>query len=180
MATSPVLETARLRIAPFPESLLSETYVEWLNDPEVVRYSEQRFRRHTLESCRAYWSSFEGTPHHFWALTERGGGARHIGNMNAWVDESNGVADVGILLGEKSLWGRGYGLEAWSAVCSWLLQGAGMRKVTAGTLEVNTGMLRIMEKAGMVDDGIRRKQVVWEGRAVDMVHRALFASGRYA
>jgi len=187
MACSRVLATPRLRIVPFTEDYLTPRYVAWLNDPEVVRYSDQRHRRHTLASCRAYWQSFAGTPHYFWAIVARAAGPAgcgpgtglHIGNINAYVDVVHAVADVGILLGERRVWGQGYGSEAWIAVCHYLLDEAGMRKVTAGTLAVNTAMLGIMRRAGMVEDGRRQRHCLCEGRAVDVVHAALFREGRH-
>jgi ribosomal-protein-alanine N-acetyltransferase len=168
------LETPRLRVLPFGEEHLTERYVGWLNDPEVVRFSEQRHHVHTLESCRAYWRSFAGTPHHFWAVVARDPPLGHLGNLNAYVDDRNGVADVGILIGERAAWGRGFGLEAWTAVVDWLFAVRGVRKVTAGTVAPNRGMLRIMERAGMVEDGRRVRHLLVEGREVDVVHAALF------
>lgn len=173
MAESPTLHSSRLRIVPFSERYLTEEYVGWLNDPEIVRYSEQRHYRHSLASCRDYYESFKGTSNYFWALQTAGKG-EHIGNMNAYVDAANGVADVGILIGKRSFQGQGYGFEAWSAVCTYLLEERGMRKVTAGTLASNAGMVRIMRKAGMIEDGVRRRQCVVDGKEVDIVHYALF------
>lgn len=82
MPPSPVLRTSRLRLEPFAEPHLTERYVGWLNDPDVVRFSEQRHRRHTLASCEAYWRSFEGTPNHFWAIVADDASLGHIGNIN--------------------------------------------------------------------------------------------------
>jgi len=148
--------------------------VNWLNDPEVVRYSEQRHKKHTLESCRQYWQSFIDSPHIFWAMMAIKPPLGHIGNMNAHVDTANSVADVGILIGERTIWGKGYGLEAWLAVCNYLLYGVGIRKVTAGTIEANKGMLKIMKKARMIADGRRIRQCVVEGSEKDIIHTALF------
>lgn len=174
MAHSPVLETDRLLIEPFSEKHLSDRYVAWLNDPEVVRLSEQRFQTHTLESCREYMHSFEGTPNYFWAVLSRLPLEGHIGNMSAFVDNRNGVADIGILIGEKKVWGKGYGLEAFKAVTSFLFGQIRVRKVTAGTTSINRGMLRIMERMGMEPDGRRLRQVLVDGQEVDLVYGALF------
>ena len=174
MAQSPTIETPRLRIVPFSEKYLTPVYVSWLNDPEVVRYSEQRHREHTLESCRQYWQSFADTPNFFWAITAVDPMIGHIGNINAYVDTMNSVADVGIMIGNRTVWGKGYGLEAWIAVCNYLLNEEGMRKVTAGTLATNKGMLRIMERSGMTVDGRRIRHALIEGVEVDVVYAALF------
>lgn len=168
------ITTPRMRIIPFAEKHLSRRYVSWLNDPQVVGFSDQRFRTHTLESCRQYWESFVNSPHYFWAIIARDPALGHIGNMNAYVDVNHSLADVGIVIGEKSVWGKGYGLEAWIAVCDYLLRVAGMRKLTAGTLSVNTAMLRIMKRLGMAADGQRTRQCLWNGQEVDVIHGALF------
>jgi len=162
--------TARLRIERFGEKHLTDAYVGWLNDPEVVRFSDQRFRVHTRDSCRHYLESFAGTANLFLALTTSD---RHIGTMTAYVDDNHGVADLGILIGDRQAWGMGYGTEAWTAVCDALLE-AGIRKITAGTLETNTGMRAIMSRAGMIPDGRRRGQCLLDGQPVDVVHAAIF------
>jgi [ribosomal protein S5]-alanine N-acetyltransferase len=174
MVKSRIIETARLRILPFSEEYLTPRYVSWLNDPEVVRYSEQRHRVHTLESCREYMKSFVDTPNYFWAMVTKNNELGHIGNMSAYVDLNNSVADLGILIGERSAWRKGYGSEAWIAVCRYLLQETDIRKVTAGTLSANSAMLRVMRHVGMVEDGRRIRHCLFEDSEVDVVHGALF------
>jgi [ribosomal protein S5]-alanine N-acetyltransferase len=174
VAEGPILYTQSLRIVPFSETFLTTRYVGWLNDPEVVRFSEQRHKTHTLDSCRDYWLSFSGTPHLLWAIVASEGSLGHIGNVSAYVDQENLLADVGILIGEKRAWRKGNGLEAWSAVCDYLLKRRGMRKVTAGTPAVNKGMLKIMQQTGMVLDGRRHRHYIFEGKEVDINYYAIF------
>ncbi len=170
---TPVLRDAAVVLEPFAHRHLTRRYVSWLNDPEVVRYSEQRHRRHTLDSCRAYVDGFTGSPNHFWAIETESEG--HVGNIAAMLDPPNWVADLGILLGERSLWGRGVGTAAWRLAMDWLLGPAGMRKVTAGTIAEHQSMLAVMRHVGMIEEGRRRAQVMLEGRPVDLVLMAGFA-----
>lgn len=174
MAESPIIETKRLRIVPFSKEYLTPRYVGWLNDPAVMRFSEQRHKKHTLESCSQYWQSFSGSPHFFWAIIVTDRPLVHIGNMSANIDTANSVADVGILIGELTAWNKGYGLEAWQAICDYLLHSLHMRKVTAGTLAINQGMLSIMGKSGMNEDGRRIRQYIVEGVEVDVLYAAIF------
>ena len=169
-----MLRTSRCIIKPFSEEFLSERYVSWLNDADVVRYSEQRFRNHDLASCRKYMESFTATPHHLWAIISRDASLGHVGNVNAYVNQHSGVADMGILIGEKRVWRTGLGTEVWLAVCRHLLLEAKMRKITAGTLSSNVGMLGIMQNVGMRADGRRIKQAVHEGKEVDWIYGSLF------
>ena len=174
MANTPPLDTQLTRLESFKPQYLTERYVSWLNDPEVVRYSEQRHHKHDLASCRTYVASFEGTPNYLWAIIARDENLGHIGNVNAYVDEANGIADVGIMIGDKGAWGKGYGVDAWKAVCRYLFLSAGMRKVTAGTMVTNLGMIGIMKKTGMRLDGLRARQFIFDGKQVDLQYAALF------
>ena len=142
-----------------------------------MRFSEQRHRRHSLESCRSYMQSFEGTPNYFWAVEDVTDGLGHIGNINSYVDTRNRVADVGILIGEPGAGGKGLALEAWTAVCQFLFDTARVRKITAGTMALNAAMIRLALKAGMTEDGIRRRQLLCEEQEVDVLYFAKFATG---
>jgi RimJ/RimL family protein N-acetyltransferase len=170
---TPLLRGQGVVLEPFEGRHISSRYVAWLNDPAVVRFSEQRHKAHSLESCRAYAASYVGTPNHFWAIIA--GSLGHIGNLSATVDEANRVADLAILIGERECWGKGLGTSAWTAAMQWLLQDGGMRKVTAGTMAANQGMLSIMKKSGMMEEGRRRAQFLHDGASVDLVLVARFA-----
>jgi RimJ/RimL family protein N-acetyltransferase len=174
MAASPVLVTPRLRLEPFSEARITPQYVGWLNDPAIVRFSERRHNRHTAATALAYLETFSNTPNHFWAIVSVDHKLGHIGNITAHVDPQNQLADIGILIGERGAWGMGFGTEAWCAVISFLFGEVGVRKVTAGTVATNTGMLHIMKRAGMHEDGRRFRHYLVDGVEVDVVHMAKF------
>lgn len=172
MAGAPTLRTPRLVLEPFSYRHLSERYIGWLNDPRTVRFSEQRFHTHTLDSCREYVQSFEGSPNLLWAIT-LATGCEHIGNISAHCQSRHGTADVGVLLGQVAH-NQGYATEAWLAVLDHLLRTASLRKVTAGTLSSNAGMLAVIRKSGMTIESRRARQYLWEGQEVDEVGACVF------
>ena len=171
---STIIKAQRLRIVVFSEQYLTEKYVSWLNDKETMKYSDQRFLQHTITTCKKYWKSFEGTSHQFWAIVLKDKKETHIGNITTYIDLINDVTDISILIGERSLWGKGYGSEAWQTMCDYLLIKKKVRKVTAGTISANKGMLRLMKKSGMVEDGRRKHHCIYEQKEVDVIHSALF------
>lgn len=174
MAKTPEIKTKRLLIVPFCEKHLNERYVAWLNDKKLMRYSEQRHKKHTIEECRHYWKSFDSTPNYFWAIEECDLGLGHIGNITAFVNEDNLIVDVGIMIGEERARNRHYGVEAWKGVCNYLFNNLPIRKLTAGTMSINLPMLGIMKQAGMIEDGVRRKQLLVGEKEIDIVYMALF------
>lgn len=167
------LQGDRLSIRLLTESDLSDHYLSWLNDPETVKYSNQRFINHSIDSVRHYFNSFAGSANAFLAIEEQASG-QLVGTMTAYIQPHHGTADVGILLGEKRLWGQGYGGEAWNLVIQWLLDTCAVRKVTAGTLACNHGMIRVMERAGMQHEATRRNQELVNNEPQDIVYFAKF------
>jgi [ribosomal protein S5]-alanine N-acetyltransferase len=169
----PSLSGPRLRLCPFRSEDISAAYFGWLNDAEVVRYSNQRFCKHDRASCEAYFQSFSGTDNLFASirLLDNDGA---IGTMTAYRNAHHGTVDVGIMVGARSAWGRGLGLEAWSLLTDWFLAEGGARKVTAGTLACNIGMIRLAERSGMDLEGRRVAQEIVDGEPQDMLHYGRF------
>ncbi len=167
------LTCARLILAPFTAADISPRYVGWLNDPEVVRYSNQRFRRHDVQSCEAYLRSFDGGLNQFWSIRLAADG-NMIGTMTAYLAPQHGTADIGLLIGERSVWGQGYGYEAWQRLMDRLFGDQVIRKITAGTASGNVGMIRIMERAGMHHEATRRQQEIIDDELQDIVYFAKF------
>ena len=165
------IETLRLKILPFKEEFLTQIYVAWLNDPEVVKYSEQRHRSHSLESCRQYFQSIQSSPHGFYAIVAKHP-ETHIGNSTIAVDLNNQVADISIMIGDRAFWGKGLGAEAFCALVDNLINTGQFRKVTAGTMAANTKMLKLIEKAGMKIECRRKDHYLLGRKPVDIVYAA--------
>lgn len=171
-----LLEGQKVRLRPFAAADISASYITWLNDPLVVRYSNQRFRWHDQTSSEQYLKSFAGTDNLFVAITTKTDG-RLVGTMTAYVARHHGTVDVGLMVGEPSAWGQGIGQDAWNTLCGWLLgPEVGLRKLTAGAARPNVSMLRIMERFGMQLEAVRCEQEIIEGAAVDLLYYTRFAS----
>lgn len=164
----------RVILCPFRSADVTEAYIGWLNDPEVTRYSNQRFRAHDRASCEAYLASFDGGDNLFVSIRDRASGAA-IGTMTAYRNPHHGTCDVGIMIGERAKWGGGYGQEAWNLLVSWLLVEGGVRKLTAGCLAPNRGMVKLMERSGMHREAVRERQEIVDGKPEDIVLYARFA-----
>ena len=168
------IQTKRLSIIPFHEGFLTQEYVSWLNDPEVVRYSEQRHFQHTLETCSHYFHKIKSENNLFFGITLRNKSEEHIGNITVSINKPNLVSDISILIGAKNYWGNGYGTEAWKAVMDHLMREKNMRKITAGTMSENRAMLRIFKRTGMEIEGEKIAQFLWENEIVDEIFVAKF------
>ena len=164
-----MISTKRLEIhfsAPIDRPTKSiETQVRWLNDPEIVRYSEQRHKKHNLETQKSYLGHFVSSGNKFGEVYLD---VKLIGTVTAYIDKPNSVANVGILIGEKSIWGQGYGHEAWRGFCNYLLDN-GARKIEAGMMGINFGMIHICRKYGMQQEGRLTDHFWIKDQLVDLV-----------
>lgn len=173
MGAAPELAGQKVRLRPFGPDDITPAYVSWLNDPEVTRFSNQRFRRHDHASCTAYLAGFEGTANLFLAITPING-QNAVGTMTAYVSSHHGCVDIGIMLGDRGMWGRGYGQDAFSTLVDWFSRQSHIRKITAGCVDANQVMRRLMERAGMEHEATRKAQEVIEGVPHDLVYYARF------
>lgn len=167
------IRTESLCLYPYATTMVSSVHVGWLNDPEVVKYSEQRHKLHTLDSVRAYVNEIATSPNSYlWGIYHQPDAIMippaatvlaQIGTITAHVDMMNGTADMGILMGDRDFWGLGYGSEAWNAVMNWLFDSRDIRKVEAGCHYENRGMRRVAENCGMILEGVRHDHFVVDG-----------------
>ena len=109
-------EHLTLYIGAYHRSFHPEAHIRWLNNKELMKYSEQRHHTHTLQSQRKYLASFDHVHSFFWEITPHDM-QYPLGSATAYCDWQNKTADIGILI--AAFQQRGYGTEAWQAVCDW-------------------------------------------------------------
>ncbi len=160
-----ILRTPRLELDE-PDLSDAELFAGWLNDKEIVKYSEQRHLKHNAEFQRVHWR-MAGENHLMYtihSLYPEG----PIGSISARIDKNNNVANVGILLGGRTVWGQGYGFEAWEVFCNFLFIEKGIRKIEAGCMSINAPMIRICTKYGMRHEAIVQDHFLVDGKPVSM------------
>jgi RimJ/RimL family protein N-acetyltransferase len=72
------------------------------------------------------------------------------------VDHRHGTAELGLLIGERERWGRGYGTEATQLLCDYGFTLLGLHNIWLAVYAVNARALRVYERAGFRLIGRRR------------------------
>ena len=169
----PPWEGNKVLLRPFKESDITPSYINWLNDPDVLRYSNQRFHKHTHRSCQNYLKTFTESIDKFFLIKDRNSGIA-LGTLTIYLNSHHRTADIGLMVGNKNSWGHGIGFDAFYTAVKLLSTSREVRKITAGALVINKGMVRIMEKAGLILEATRSEQELVDGRPVDVVYYAKF------
>lgn len=162
-----------VELLPFSVEDVTSEYIKWLNDPEVVLFSNQRFKVHSEQSCLDYVSSFRATHNLFLKIVLKEN-SRMVGTMTAYNSVHHGTSDMGIMLGSRSVMGKGFGQDAWNTLQAWLFDVAAIRKVTGGAMRCNVAMVRIMERSGMKLEAVRPQQELLDGQPQDIVYFGKF------
>jgi RimJ/RimL family protein N-acetyltransferase len=168
----------RLSLREVRETDVNDDYHRWMNDPEVTRHLESRFFPLAQESLRDYVRKMRGDRDNLFLAIVLHEGERHIGNIKLgpinWIHRTG---DIGLLLGEKSCWGKGYATEAIRCITTHAFDVLNLHKLTASCYHTNLGSARAFLKAGFVQEGVRRSQFYSDGVYVDQVLLGLVRPG---
>ena len=94
---------------------------------------------------------------------------RLIGAVGLSVDWPRRDSMVGIAIGERDLWGKGYGTDAMRLVLLYAFTELNLRRVTLATHGYNTRARRSYEKVGFQFEGVMRLDQLKEGRRSDSI-----------
>lgn len=168
------LESERLILQPLDSSFSSQVYVEWMNDEETTRYLESG-GDYTKQKLDQYLLSVEQSPMLFWAILIKAG-LKHIGNIKIDpVNHRNRTGEYGILLGDKSEWGKGYAREASDLVIQHCFsEEINLRKITLGVVEDNQLAVALYKKMGYELEGIYKRHAHHNGRWCNVLRMAKF------
>jgi len=171
---------ARVKLRPIRMSD-AEACFRWVSDPDVTRLLGLFRPARSLEQERAWISSVlaDQQQQAFVIADEHG---RAIGTCSLrGIDETEGIAFLGLMIGEKTLWDRGYGTSAVKALLGHAFRELGLREVRLSCHPDNRRALRCYEKAGFETDARRSGAARTARREVWMViTRARWGEARTA
>ena len=163
--------SGNLTLKSFKEEDISPSYISWLNNKSHMRFSDQQHVRHSKESATRYLKTFLGTEHYFLAVFENHESL--IGTVTIYRNQNNDSANIGILISpDKS--GQGIGKQVFTILLERLPTLLNLYKITAGTCELNSGMISVLEKSGMELNYRISKDFKYEGGYYDNLVYAKF------
>jgi ribosomal-protein-alanine N-acetyltransferase len=138
----------------------TDRYVSWLQDPQVNRYLETRWRPQSLEAVRGFVADMQKSDaNYLMAIVENSSGT-HLGNLKVGpIVAPHEMADLSYFIGERGAWGKGYATQAIRLATTFAFRRLGLRRLQAGLYETNLGSKRALEKAGYRYEGRFPKQL---------------------
>lgn len=170
------LEKGRVRFTPLQMENI-HTHLRWNNDPELNRLDSEI--PHEEESFGDFKERFEQlcndpSPSH-----------RDFEIHDVVEDELIGVAYVarisfhhhhalvGVTIGERDYWGKGYGKESLRLLLHYCFEKLDLHRVSAEAFEYNTAWRDLVEGVGFTREGTAREYLFRDGKYWDKQHYAL-------
>lgn len=153
---------------------LDGRWPEWFNDPDVTKYQAKGYHPNTREKQQAYFDQLASSRSDVVLAIVSRVNDQHIGNVGLHhIDPLHRTAVIGIVIGEKSAWGKGIGARAWRAITDYGFEVLGLHKICATVIDGNDASLKCALASGYEIEGRQAQQIYKSGAHRDLIHVGL-------
>jgi|TARA_B110000211_G_scaffold182754_1_gene206975 ribosomal-protein-alanine N-acetyltransferase len=154
---------------------VTDAYVGWYSNTEVVRFSDNQYRKFTLEGqCEYVKSCLMDTSADLYGIFD---GDLHIGNIVInGLESLHKRAEITYVVGAPSHWGKGVGFFSVASMIELAKNKYKLNKLIAGLAEGNVGSQKILERNGFILEGQRIKHLFYNGEYFNQLDYGLILS----
>lgn len=147
------------------EKDLKGNWFRWFNDPIVTQYQNKGIFPNTQARQRKYYLfTLNGKSDIVFAIIEKKTN-RHIGCVGLHnIDPIHRSAEIGIVIGEKEYWGKGYGKIAWKLMSGYGFNILNLHRISAIVFKENISSKKSAEASGFKIEGRLRDIFYKNGR----------------
>lgn len=174
MSASPIVfrKGPRVTLRPLEKSDIP-MFLHWMNDQDVTRYL---LHQHPvmLPMEEKWFQRLCDKPEEniVLGITIKG---KLIGDIGFHQpDPISRTALLGLMIGDKAQWGRGYGREAMMLMIEYAFHSLNVRKISSYVFAANAKSLRCHELCGFRREGLRKEHIFRDGKYMDEVLFGLF------
>jgi RimJ/RimL family protein N-acetyltransferase len=133
---------------------VQDDYV-WQTDPELARLDAVRLFTATFSQYLLDYTSelrYSLLNRHRFAIETLDG--KHIGNCGYYdINETKGEAELGIMIGNRDYWDKGYGADVVTTLVSYIFRQTNLRRIYLKTLASNSRAQRCFKKCDFTPYG---------------------------
>jgi len=127
----------------------------WRTDPELAQLDATPLLTITfpqyLSDCASELRYPSPTKHPFAVETLDG---KHIGNCVYYnINDTKGEAELGIMIGDRDYWDKGYGTDVVTTLVSYIFRQANLKRIYLKTLDSNRRAQKCFQKCGFTPYG---------------------------
>ena len=154
-----------------------ERAVEFINDEEVKKLLDSNIPFPMTKWQEEEWVKSRKAETNFtydFAIEDLDTG-KYIGGCS--INEcnlKNRNCTIGIMIGDKNYWGKGYGSDALKVLIKFIFEEVNMDKIRLNVFSFNKRAISCYKKVGFKEEGLLKREIYRNGRYYDEVPMALF------
>ena len=144
-----------------------EIFTQWMNDFYITDYTGRSHQVVSLQDEKEYLES-GGDKTTFAIIDEEKD--EIIGTVGLHkIDNINRTATLGIFIGNRDYWSKGYGTEAIQLIIDFGFNYLNLKNIDLAVMEFNQRAVRCYQKCGFKEIGRRRKCKFIDGKYYDSI-----------
>jgi RimJ/RimL family protein N-acetyltransferase len=162
----------KLSISILQVEQVTQSYVDWFSNEEVVRYSDNKYKKFSFDDQCSYVQSclLSGDVTLYGIFDE----TTHIGNVViSGLSSYHRKAELTYVIGETKYWGKGVASFAIAKMIKIAKDEFNLNKLYAGIASGNFGSRKVLEKNGFVLEGTRKQHLFYYGEFFDQIDYGL-------
>ena len=151
---------------------VTQSYIDWMLDKEVVKYSENQYKLFTLEKQKLYVQDcfFNKNIDLYGVFFNK----EHIGNISLKdLSSPHKRAEITYLIGKKNYWNKGFGSRLVSIIVEKAREEYQLKKLYAGVAKENISSQKVLEKNNFKLEGIRQNHLFLNNVFMDQMDYGL-------
>ena len=166
----------KLSISMLQVEQVTQSYVDWYSNEEVVRYSENQYRKFSFDGqCSYVENCLQNDDVNLYGIFDYN--TRIDNAVISGLSSHHRKAEVTYIIGETNYWGKGVASFAIAKIIQIAKEEFDLNKLYAGVTSVNIGSGKALEKNGFVIEGIQKQHLFYAGNFYDQINYGLILKG---
>lgn len=175
--SSDLLRGERVRLAVEDPQTMAEAFSRWSRDSEYSRLEGPKSCQPRSVKAIKEWLENErekAVPGSYQFTIRTLEEERLIGEIGLdGVLWSHGACYVGIGIGERDWWGKGYGTDAMNIILRFAFMELNLQRVSLNVFDYNLRAIRSYEKVGFIHEGRERGALQKDGSRYDILYMGI-------
>ena len=166
----------KLNISILQVEQVTQSYVDWYSNQEVVRYSDNQYRKFSFDGqCSYVENCLQNDDVNLYGIFDD---TTHIGNIViSGLSSHHRKAELTYVIGETNYWGKGVASFAIANMIQIAKEEFDLNKLYAGIASGNIGSGKVLQKNGFIIEGTRKQHLCYGGDFFDQVDYGLVLRG---
>ena len=150
--------------------MVSKKYVQWMNSRKIVQFTEQRFKKHSINDVRNFVILKKKSKSEFLygIFTKLNKYKIHIGNIKLGpIDFNHKTAEISYFIGDENFQKKGAGTLAIKEVLKLSKKKFKLKKIVAGVYANNIASKKVLSKNKFKLEGILKKQFIFRKKRIN-------------